>query len=146
MFLVHEEKAEYSSWLIYLLALPIGLVLAAIVFGVNRDLQPALVFLAEAGIFSLIFYFLAPRKYQIYQDRLKIVLGSPFSIDLRLSTIREATRSSGSKAYAFSGVRFATSSRFVIEILRDKGLNYVISPQNGQLFLEQLNLAMKKEK
>jgi hypothetical protein len=86
-----------------------------------------------------------PRKYQIYEDKLKLVLGKPFSIDIPLSTITEVKHSSGIKAFIYSGVRFATSSRYAIEIVRNKGFNYIISPQKGNTFLEQLNRAIKSQ-
>ena len=70
-------------------------------------------------------------------------MGTPFTINIPLSTIKEVRHSSGVKAYEYSGIRFSTSSRYVVEIVRSKGMNYVISPQNGNLFLEQLSQAIK---
>ncbi|MBI2869238.1 MAG: PH domain-containing protein [Chloroflexi bacterium] len=86
-----------------------------------------------------------PRKYLLYQDRLRIVLGRPFGIDIPYTSIKEVKRASGARAYIYAGIRFATSSRYVVEILRKKGFNYVISPQNGDYFIEQLNRVMKSE-
>ena len=143
MILIHEEKAEYNSWVKLIFILPVGFFVAAIIFAINRDFEAFPVLLGEALLFTLIFYFIMPRKYQIYQDKVRIVLGSPFAINIPLSTINEARHSSGIKSYFYSGIRFATSSRYVIEIVRSKGMNYVISPQNGDLFLEQLNQAFK---
>ena len=143
MLLIHEEKAEYNSWLKLIFILPAGLFIAAIVFVFNQDLESFLVLLGEAVLFTLIFYFIMPRKYQIYQDKLRIILGTPFTINIPLSTIKEVRHSSGVKAYEYSGIRFSTSSRYVVEIVRSKGMNYVISPQNGNLFLEQLSQAIK---
>ncbi|MFC1945225.1 hypothetical protein ACFLWF_00560 [Chloroflexota bacterium] len=84
-----------------------------------------------------------PRKLQIYDDKLRIVLGAPLAVNIPLSTIKEARHSSGVKAYMYGGVRFATSSRYVTEIVRKKGINYVISPQNGDIFLDHLNRTIK---
>ena len=47
------------------------------------------------------------------------------------------------KAFAYSGIRFATSSKRVIEIVRKKGMNLVISPRNADIFLDQINQALK---
>ena len=140
--LIHEEKAEYDSWIRLILIIPIGLFLAAIIFASKQDLEVSLVLFGEAALFTLIFYFVLPRRYQIYQDKLRIVLGAPLAINIPLSTIKEARHSSGFKAFFYFGVRFATSSRNVLEIVRRRGLNYVISPQNSEFFLDQLNQAV----
>jgi hypothetical protein len=141
--LIHEEKAEYSPWLKLLFIIPAGLLIAAIVLAFNQRADSFPVFLGEAACLALLFYFIMPRKYQIYQDKLTIVLGNPLAVNIPLSTIKEVRHFSGFKAYTYSGVRFATSSRYVVEISRSQGLNYLISPQNGDLFLEQLSRAMK---
>jgi Bacterial PH domain len=143
MFLIHEEKAEISPWFKLLAIIPLGMLIGAIVSSFTEDPEAFFVLFGEAILFTAIFYFILPGKYQIYQDKLRIELGKPFKIDIPLSTIKEVRHSSGFKAYAYSGVRFATSSRYVIEIVRTRGMNYVISPQNGDIFLEQLNQAIK---
>jgi hypothetical protein len=143
MVLIHEEKAEYDQWLKVLYIIPLGLLIGAIIFASYHIMDAFLALLGEAILVSLIFYFVMPRKYQIFQDKLNIVLGAPFNISVPLITIKEARHSKGNKAYVYSGIRFATSSRYVLEIVRNKGMNYVISPQNGDLFLEQLNQAIK---
>ena len=140
--LIHEEKAEYDSWIRLIFIIPIGLFLAAIIFASKQDLEVSLVLFGEAALFTLILYFVLPRRYQIYQDKLRIVLGKPLAINIPLATIKEARHSSGFKAFIYFGVRFATSSRHVLEIVRRRGLNYVISPQNSELFLDQLNQAV----
>ncbi len=140
---IYETPFEYTSWTKLLYLLPIGLFIGAFVAAYYRELE-GVIFLVVEGIFlALLFYFIMPRKLEIHQDKLRIVLGSPFAANIPLSTIREARKTSGSKAFVYSGVRFATSSKYVIEIVRNKGMNYVISPQNGELFLEQLNQAIK---
>ena len=79
---------------------------------------------------ALLFYAILPKRYQIFQDKVKIVLGQPIAIDIPLSTIREARPAPGSRTFVYGGIRLATSSRNVVEIVRSKGLNIVISPAN----------------
>jgi hypothetical protein len=128
-----------------LFLIPIGLFIGAVIFAINQESEASLVLAGEGAFFILLFYFIMPRRYQIYQDKLRIVLGAPFAINIPLSTIKEVKHSSGMKAFIYPGVRFATSTKYVIEIVRNKGLNYVISPQNGDSFKEQLNNAIKSE-
>lgn len=143
--LVYEEKAEYVSWFKLLFLIPIGLFIGAVIATFNLESEAALVLIGEGLFFILLFYFIMPRRYQIFNDRLRIVLGAPFRIDIPLSTIREVKHSSGIKAFVYSGVRFATSTKNVIEIVRNKGFNYVISPNNSEVFREQLNQVIESK-
>ena len=141
--LVYEEKAEYVSWFRLLFLIPIGLFIGAVIAASNLESEVSLVLAGEGLFFIVLFYFIMPRKYQIFDDRLRIVLGYPFGINIFLSTIREVKHSPGMKAFVYSGVRFATSTKNVIEIVRNKGFNYVISPNNSEAFREQLNQAIE---
>jgi hypothetical protein len=143
--ILYEESAEYSYWIRLLFLIPIGLAIGAIILAYSQEYDGCFVLIGESIFFILIFYFILPRKYQIYEDKLKIVLGNPFSINIPLSTIKEAKHSSGIKALFYLGVRFATSTHHVIEIVRSKGLNYVISPKKGDTFTQQLNQAIKSQ-
>ncbi len=143
--ILHEEPAAYDSWLKLLVLIPAGLVIGAIFLAYSKEYEGFFVLIGEGAFFVLLFYFILPRKYQIYQDKLKLVLGKPFVINIPLSTIKEVRHSSGVKAFVYSGVRFATSSGYVVEVVRSKGMNYVISPKNGDIFLEQLNQAIKSQ-
>ena len=144
--LIHEELAEYTSWFRLLFLIPIGIFIGALISSLNQESEASLVLLGEGIFFILLFYFIMPRRYQIFHDKLKIVLGSPFSIDIPLSTIKEVRHSSGIKALVYYGVRFVTSTRYVVDVVRNKGLNYVFSPKNGDVFIEQLKQAIKSEK
>ena len=92
---------------------------------------------------ALLFKAILPRRYQIFENRLRILLGGPLAINIPLSNIAQAKLASGSKAFAYWGIRLATSTHQVVEIVRKKGLNLVILPGNSDLFLEQLNQRLK---
>jgi hypothetical protein len=140
--ILYEEPAEYSPWLRLPFLIPVALFGAAIWLLYNQEYEGFYTLLAESALMALVFYFVMPRKYQIYHDRLRIALGPPVGISLAFSTISEAKHSSGASAYTYGGVRFATSSNYVIQIVRNRGLGYVISPKNGETFLERLNEAL----
>ncbi|APV43417.1 PH domain-containing protein [Dehalogenimonas formicexedens] len=91
----------------------------------------------------LLFYFIIPRKYQILDDRVRILLGSPIKYDIPLSTIKEARPAGGAEAWVYFGLRLATSGKGVIELIRRGGMDVVFSPRDRQTFLEQLELAMR---
>jgi hypothetical protein len=93
--------------------------------------------------YAVLFRLVMPRKYQVYSDKVRIVLGGPFAWNIPFSTIKEVRLASGASAFAYNGVRFATSYRDVVEIRRSKGCNVVISVSNKDVFLEQVSTAMK---
>ena len=108
-----------------------------------EDAGDALVMLGMAIFYVLLFRLVMPQRYQVYSDRMRIVLGGPFAWNIPFSTIREARAASGSKAFAYNGVRFATSSKGVVQITRSRGCSVVISLTNKDIFLEQLSRAMQ---
>lgn len=145
-FLLYEDTPIVDLWLKLMLG---GITLMFLVIGIVllfQDAEGAFVMFGIAAFYILLFKLVMPQKYQIYSDRLKIVLGGPFAWNISLSTIKEAKMASGMKAFAYSGVRFATSSRGVAEITRTRGCNVVISLSNREVFLEQLNRAMQNAK
>jgi hypothetical protein len=141
--MIHEEKAEQSNWVKLIYIIPAGLFIGALASLFYGELEPFWVLIGDSALVSLIFYFIFPRKFQIFNNRIRIVLGNPLAINILFSSIKEVRHTEGSRAYVYSGVRLATSSSYVIEISRVKGLNYVISPQHGELFLQQLKQAIE---
>ena len=141
---VYTDTPKYDFWTKFaFVVVPLGLLVGGVVLAVRGESEGVPVLAGDTLLIFLIFYCVAPRSYQIYPDRLKIVLGGPFAVNIPLATIKEAKRSSAANAFIYSGVRFATSSKYVVEIVRSKGMNYVISPANGDRFLERLREAIQ---
>ena len=142
-YLIHEEPAKYDNWLKLLLGGILAFTLVMGFFLLSVDKTGAYIFLGVTVFDALLFYVVLPQRYQIWTDRVRIVLGRPLAVNIPLATIREARSASGSKAFAYWGVRFATSLKNVVEIVRHRGWNFVISPSNRKLFLERLAEALK---
>jgi hypothetical protein len=142
--LVYEDRARYDFWLPALLG---GIILIEVGVGIwsvfRVGLEGALYFVIGLLLISL-FYFIMPRKFQIYSDRLVIVLGGPLAWKIPLSTIKQAQQYSSTGAMAYRGMRFVTSTKYVLEIVRSPGSSTVISPAHGEEFLEQLNQTLKR--
>jgi len=138
--LIYEDTPNYDLWLKLILGGVLALTFILGIIFLYQDTEAAIAMFGITLFDALLFKAILPRRYQIFEDRLKILLGGPFAINISLSNIEEAKPASGSKAFAYGGLRFATSSRNVVEIVRKKGLNLVISPSD-QTFLEQLNQA-----
>jgi hypothetical protein len=102
----------------------------------------SIVLFATAVFVLLLFWATFPRRYQIFTDRVKIVLGGPLSVNIKFDTIKEAREARGEKALGFWGLRFTTSTKDIMEIVRNKGMCVVISPGNRESFLKELNKAI----
>jgi hypothetical protein len=142
-FLLYEDKPRMDIWLKLMLTgiqaifLVVGIVLLI------QDTEGAFTMFGVTIFYAVLFRLVMPRKYQVYSDKVRIVLGGPFAWNIPFTTIKEVRPASRASAFAYNGVRFATSSRGVVEIRRSKGCNVVISPFNKDIFLEQVNRAMK---
>jgi len=141
-FLLYEDTAKYDLWLKLILGGILGFTLVMGFFLLSVDKIGAYIFLGITVFDALLFYAILPQRHQIWTDKVRIVLGRPFSVNIPLLTIKEVRPASGIKAFAYRGLRFATSSRTVVEIVRHRGWNFVISPSNRELFLERLAEAL----
>lgn len=142
-YLLYEDNPKVDRWMKLMFA---GIVLLFLVLGLVllfEDIEAAFTMFGVAVFDALLFKSVVPRRYEIYSDKLRVVLGGPFALNISLSTVKEVKAASGAKAFAYSGVRFATSSKNVVEITRIRGCNYVISPLNREVFLEQANRALR---
>ncbi len=143
VFLLYEDTPRTDMWLKVMLGgiLVIFLVLGSILL--FQDKEDAFVMFGIAVFYALLFKIVMPQRYQIYSDKITIVLGGPLAWNIPFSTIKEVRSASRASAFAYNGVRFATSSKNVVEIRRSRGCNVVISPSHKDIFLEQASRAMK---
>ena len=96
------------------------------VLTIRESLTDGLILFGTVIFYAFLFHAIMPRRYQVWSDRLRIVLGKPFSFRIMLATVSEVRDASGVKALFYSGIRWATSVRSVVEVRRRKGLNVVI--------------------
>ena len=141
--LLHEERAQYDLWLKLIVGTPLILTLVMGIVFLPFDVAGAYLMFGVTLFDAILFSAILPRRFQIYQDRLRIVLGKPFAISIPFATIKEARSAAGSAMLIYWGIRLATSAKSVVEIMRSKGLNIVISPANRDVFLEQLTQALQ---
>ena len=140
---IHEDRPQPAGWLKLVLGMVLVITLIMGIILISQDKVGALVMFAVTLFDAVLFYCIIPRSYQIYTDRLKIVLGGPFGMTILFKDIRSVTRVGGSNAFGSTGIRFATSNKYVVKIIRKGKMSVVISPSGGELFLEQLNQALK---
>jgi len=143
--LIYEDTPKYDLWLKLILGGVLALTLILGVIFIYRDTEAAITMFGITVFDALLFKAILPRRFQIFEDRLKILLGGPFSINILLSNIAEVKPASSREVFAYWGIRFATSTSNVVEVVRKKGLNLIISPRNDDMFLEQLNQALQSQ-
>lgn len=141
--MLYEDASRTDMWLKLML---VGIPMIFLVLGLVllfQDTASAFGMFGVTIFYAVLFRLVMPRKYQVYSDKVRIVLGGPFAWNIPFSTIKEVRPASRASAFAYNGVRFATSYRDVVEIRRSKGCNVVISVSNKDVFLEQVRTAMK---
>jgi len=136
--LIHEDIPRYDPWIKMVLGGVLALTFILGIVFLFRDLEAALAMFGITLFDALLFKVILPSRFQVFEDRLVVVLGGPLAISIPFSNLEAARPVAGEKAFIYWGIRFATSSRGVVEIVRKKGLNLVISPANREAFLEQL--------
>jgi len=142
-FLIYEDTSRTDMRFKLMLG---GILITLLAVGIVllfEDTGAAFVLLGVTIFYAVLFRLVIPQKYQVYSDKVRIVLGGPFAWNIPFTTIREVRPASRASAFGYSGVRFATSSKDVVEIRRSRGCNVVISPSNKEIFLEQVSSAMK---
>ncbi|MFC2122146.1 hypothetical protein ACFLRP_00475 [Bacteroidota bacterium] len=141
--LIYEATAAYDRWLKLFLPGVIALVLVLRVVLAPEDFEGPWLTFGLAAFYALLLHAVMPRRFLVFQDRLRIVLGRPFGLNIPFSSIKEARSVTNGKMYVYWGIKFATSAGSVVEIVRHKGLNIIISPNDREMFLEQFNQALQ---
>jgi hypothetical protein len=139
--LLYQDKPKYGLLMKLILVMPVILLASSIYLWSRGDVFVSLTLLIEAFIIGLIFWFVLPREYQVYENHLRIVLGGPFSVKVGFQKI-EAIRITSRLAFT---VNFATKiTRNYVEIVIKKGMSIAITPRDDKSFVEKANLALSQ--
>ena len=141
-YLVYEDSPRYDPQIKWVVAAVLSLTFIPGIILLYTDIIGSLVLLAATALDGLLFYIIIPRQYQIFSDKVKIVLGGPFSINLPFSSIIKVHSASNISAYIYWGLRMAPSAKGVIEIVRQPGIDVVISPRDSDTFVMQLQATL----
>jgi hypothetical protein len=139
--LLYQDKPKYGLVLKLVLIIPVILLASGIYLWSTGDAIVTLALLTEAVIIGLIFWFVLPREYRVYENHLRIVLGGPFSVKVgfqNIETIRITSRLS-------FNIHFTTAvTRSYVEIAIKKGMSIAITPTDDKSFVEKANLALSQ--
>ena len=136
--MIYEDTPKYDLWLKFILGGVLALTLILGIIFIFQDSEVALAMFGVTLFDALLFKAILPRLFQIYQDRVRIVLGGPLAINIPFSNIRTVRTVSARKVFVYWGNRFATSTHSIVEIVRKKGLGFVISPATEICFWSSL--------
>jgi hypothetical protein len=137
---IYEDNPHYDVWLKGIMVLPVFFILIGLYYLFTAQVESAIGLFATGVLMGAIYWAVFPRKYQILDSKLRIVLGGQFSFNVPFDTLKTAGKPEGVSL----GINFATTflSQHVVEIKRKKGMNVNITPSNRELFLENLNKAV----
>ncbi len=140
--LLYQDVPAYGLFLkLLIVIMPVAMLAAGIYVFSSGDSDDGLALLIEAFIIGFIFWIVFPRRYQIYEDHVRIVLGGPFSVKVgfnKIKTLRVTSRQTLS-------VNFVTKlTKNYVEIAIKRGLSIAITPGDKDLFVENANQALSR--
>jgi hypothetical protein len=138
--LLYQDMPAYGLLLkLIVVIVPVGLLVTSIYLWFSGENTGGLVMLAEAFFIGLVFWVIFPRRYQVYEDHLRIVLGGPFAIRIGFAQITaiEVTSRLGLT------VNFVTRiTKTYVRIIKRNGLDVAITPKSNDSFVENANRAL----
>jgi len=138
--LLYQDDPAYGILLkLVVLIAPAAFLAASIYLWLSGDTSGSLVLLIEALIVVLIFWGVFPRKYQVYEDRIRVVLGGPFSVNVGFQNVK-MIRVTSKLSFTVNFVTRITKS--YVEIVKNRGLSVAITPRDNELFAENANRAL----
>ena len=139
--LLYKGSLKYDLWLELLLGGILALTLILGLVFMSTDTTTAWILLGITLFDAILFWLVLPQRLLIYEDRLVIQLGKPLAVNVPLADIKEVKPAEAYKVFMYWGNRFATSTSGVLEIVRHKGMGFIVSPADTEIFLDQLDQA-----
>ena len=135
--IIYEESPRYDSLLKAIMVLPVFFILFGIYYLFIAEVEAAIAMFATTLLMGIIYWAIFPRKYQILDSKIRIALGGQFSFNVPFDNLETAGKPEGVSL----GINFATTflSQHVVEIRRKKGMKVNITPNDRDLFLENLS-------
>jgi len=137
---IYQESPRYDSLFKGMMVLPVFFILFGIYYLFIAEIEAATAMFAVTVLMFAVFWAIFPRKYQIFDSKFRIVLGGLFSFNIPFDNLEATMVPEG----ATFGINFPTcfASERTLAIIRKKGWNVNITPNDRDLFLENLNKAL----
>ncbi len=138
--LLYQDEPAYGTIIrVILTIVPLVLLGFSVYLWTQDEKEGSLVLLLESLFVGLIFWAVFPRKYQVYEDQLRIALGGPLAIKIgfeKISRIEVTSRTTFTVNYVTR-----LTNKYVI-ITKKKGLSVAITPKSNDAFVENANRAL----
>lgn len=140
--LLYQDEPAYGLLLkLIVMIVPIASLGGSIYLLASGESTGAIVLLAEAFVVGLIFWCVFPRRYQVYENHLRIVLGGPFAVKVGFADIK----SIGVTRRLTLSTNFVTKlTKTYVEIAKKRGFSIAITPRDNDLFVENANEALSQ--
>ena len=97
--------------------------------------------MGDAFLIGLILWMILPRSYQVFEDRLRIVLGGPVAINIDFAQVKSIEVTNKSDLT----VNFVTViTKNYVRIIKKRGMNIAITPEHSELFIDEANRALQR--
>ena len=139
--LLYQDEPAVALLKLIMVGVPALLLVTSLYLWSSGERDGGLALLFEALFIGLIFWSVFPRRYQVYEDHLRIVLGGPFAVKIRFEQITdiEVTRRTGLT------VNFCTSFKMTyVLIVMKHGFSIAITPTSNDLFADNANRAISE--
>lgn len=135
-------RLRYDGWLWPVLVVQVVSPLRRFFFlAATDEFEAASGMLVMSGVVLAVLWSVLPRAFELWTDRVRIVLGWHWGWNIPLDTIAEVQPAPGLAAFALWGARFAMSFSTAVRIRRSKGMDIVISPVAPLEFIEAVRRA-----
>lgn len=140
--ILYQDVPAYGLFLkLIFVVLPVVLLTLSYFLFSSGEREGGLTLLAEAFIVLLILITVSPRSYQVYEDHLRIVLGQPFSLKVKIRF--DKIKSIRVTNQIVLSVNFATRmTGSYVAITPKRGLTIAITPKDNDAFVENANRAL----
>ncbi len=141
--MIAYSGSKYDKWLrAVIVAVPLlMLALGGLSAAQGEESGAAILFAVTPFVLGL-FWAVLPRRVEVWTDRIRIVMGWPFSFNVPFDTVSEIRSARARDALIYGGLRFSPSVRTPVEVRRSRGMNVVVSPHDRQQFLENAQRAL----
>ena len=135
---------RYGRWArTIILGVPTASFTLAVAYLAIQDWDAGSALLGVAIFATGISWSVLPRAYVLQVDRLRIILGWPWSLNVPFSTIDEFCPGRFIDAVAYWSLRLIPSVRGPVVVKRNRGLSIVISPADRKEFLVAAQTALE---
>lgn len=136
---VFEDRPVWDKLNRYLIGGILAVPLIVTVVLLTQDTLGAAIMFGVTVFDAVLIWCILPKKFLVFEDRLKIVLGGPFSYTIPFRDIINVSQATKDMAWVYWGLRLGTSQKYQVEIDRKNGMGVILSPSMEKEFIEQLN-------